>query len=185
MPQINILEPILLYEIIELSINDWFHEIFDENQRLIQEFSLNKRYVEVLQKYRHLLTTICSESEFTEELRQIFTELEDEYKTVDKEINTIITETGRKSTELRNQMNTESEVKDKRLMRSTAYREVAKEEEEYMSAEDVKEDNEDESESKTNVRFLSATDRLLEEDGLVITERDAKNPLILGLNQKF
>jgi hypothetical protein len=58
----------------ELSANDLFDEIFDENQRLIHEFSVNKRFVEIFQKYRLLLTSVGSESDFNEDidLRQRF-----------------------------------------------------------------------------------------------------------------
>ena len=160
----------------ELSINDLFHEIFDENERLIHEFSLNKRCVEVLQKYRQLLSSICFESDSNEdiELRLRFAELENEYKTINEDIKTIIAETESKTTELRNQMNTESEPKEKRVKKSVNMREIS--ETEVISAE---EDNE--NEGQINVKFLSATDHLLEEDSMIITERDPKNPLILGL----
>ena len=160
---------------VKLVANDLFGELLDENLRLIDEFTANKRCFQLLQDYRKLLTDIFQTS-IDEKLlvhRQAFDGLEDQYKDIERQIETIGAKKYRRSDELRTQIDEIGHSKRESLNRS--------EDKEEVSDEDPNDTSTNEYDN--NFKFLSPDDRLVEEDGAVVTERHPKNPKILGLNR--
>ena len=168
----------------DITANDVFHELFDENKRLIDEFSLNKRLVDVLKNYRQLLSQVFINNEFNvnlEKIKQSFDSLEEEYNTVEEDIRRINSQKSSKTSELRSQMMSGFGSRIKRLKSSSNSKQDFEEEDQLFGDYVTQECDDNQETNKTNVKFLSEDNRLIEEDGSVVTQLDPKNSLILGL----
>ncbi|CAG2172303.1 unnamed protein product [Oppiella nova] len=136
-------------------INDLFHELSDENQRLMSATDGHKEMIQ---------------------------DMERQYESIQHEINTQIIpleDIMKKSVS----NDTEVEVGSSPDTKRRILRNSSKNKRQKTSVNDESDNGSDDDNSErqmvTNMKFLSESDYLLEEDGLIITKRDPKNGLIL------